>query len=502
MRQTATIPRREAGPGSTVTSLPRRLVSDSAIYGLGGVANQALAVILVPIYANVLGVSNYGTLALVNTTLSFATSIVTLALPQAFFRSYLMENAEEHGRASVLRTTLGLRLVISLAGLVVLLLLAFPLTRLLFGDTANLPILLVMGPIVFCDTLNLVPLSFLRAERHAAAYAALSFSRAVLGSLMIIVFVVVLQLGVFGVVLGSLVSAIVVAAAGVAVLVRARRVGVAWDRPLVKHMLVFSLPLVPASVAAWTLNLSDRYLLQAFVGNQAVGVYSAGYTIGLVINALAVAPFSLAWAATFWEIANKPGARQTYARVMTGFVIFAGFVALGLSALSTDALRLLFRPDFEPSRFVVPFSAFAYVLYGIYSIGATGLNIEGRTGVLPVTLWASAIANVALNLVLIPTIGYLGAAVSTTLGYGLLAVSTTAAGQRYYPVPWDLPRIAGSLLLAAGLAAAALLGPDHLIWRLGCIAAYPALVVLLRIVNMNDLALLRAALPGGRAASR
>lgn len=484
-----------------MTSLPRRLVSDSAIYGLGGVANQALGVLLVPIYANVLGVSNYGTLALVNTTLSFATSIVTLALPQAFFRSYLMENVDERGRAAVLRTTLGLRLVTSLAGLLVLVLLAIPLTRLLFGDLAQLPILLVVGPVVFCDTLNLVPLSYLRAERRPAAYAALSFARAVLGSLMIIVFVVVLHLGIFGVVLGSLIAASVVAVAGVLVLVRARRIRMALDRPLINHMLAFSLPLVPASVAAWTLNLSDRYLLQAFVGNQAVGIYSAGYTIGLVINALAVAPFSLAWAATFWEIANRPNARQTYARVMTGFVIFAAFIALGLSALSTDVLRLVFQPDFEPSRFVVPFSAFAYVLYGIYSIGATGLNIEGRTGVLPMTLWASAIANVALNLVLIPSIGYLGAAVSTLLSYGVLAVSTTAAGQRYYPVPWDLPRIAGALALAMGLSTAALLGPDHVVWRLGCIAAYPALVILLRVMSWEDLAVLRAALPGGRGAS-
>lgn len=484
--------------GTTVTSLPRRLVADSAIYGLGGVANQVMAVILVPIYANVLGVADYGTLTLVNTTLSFATGIVTLALPQAFFRSYLMENADERGRASVLRTTLGLRLVTSLAGLAALVLLAFPLTRLLFGDMAHLPILLVIGPIVFCDTLNLVPLSFLRAERRAAAYAALAFSRAVLGSLMIIIFVVVLHMGIFGAVLGSLISASVVALGGVVVLARARRIQMALDRPLIHHMLAFSLPLVPATVAAWMLNLSDRYLVQAFEGNQAVGIYSVGYTIGLAISALAVAPFSLAWAATFWEIAKTPSARQTYARVMTGFVIFAGFIALGLSALSTDVLRLLFQPAFEPSRFVVPFSAFAYVLYGTYSIGATGLNLEGRTGVLPLTMGAAAIGNVALNLVLIPSLGYMGAAVSTLLSFAFLGLSTTVVGQRYYRVPWDLPRIAGALVLAMGLAAAALLGPDHLAWRLGCIAAYPALVVLLRIVRKNDFTWLRAALPGGR----
>lgn len=470
-----------------MTGSARRLVSDSAIYGLGGVANQALAVILVPIYANVLGVQDFGVMALVNTTLSLATTTVTLALPQAFFRSYLMEHDDIPGRVRVLSTALGLRLLVSLAGLVLLLLLAFPLTQLLFGDASQLPVMLAIGPIVFCDTLNLIPLSLLRAERQPAAYATLSFSRAVLGSVMIIIFVVGFRLGVLGVVLGALVSAVTVAVIGVTLLGRAGRLRVAIDRPLARHMLSFSLPLVPASIASWTLNLSDRYLVGAFQGYAAVGVYSAGYTIGLVVNALVVAPFSLAWGATFWQISKSPRAPETYARVMAGFVVVASFIALLLSAAATDGLRILFEPAFEEGRFVVPFSAFAYVLYGVYTIGATGINIEGRTRVLPITTGFAAAGNVALNLLLIPLVGYIGAAVATTVSYGALAISTTLVSQRYYPVPWHWWRMAGAMGLAGSLAAASLLGPDHLAWRVGCVLAYPVIALVTGIVRRGDL---------------
>lgn len=470
-----------------MTSSARRLVSDSAIYGLGGVANQALAVILVPIYANVLGVQDFGVMALVNTTLSLATTTVTLALPQAFFRSYLMEHDDVPGRARVLSTALGLRLLVSLAGLALLLLLAFPLTQLLFDDSSKLPLMLLIGPIVFSDTLNLIPLSLLRAERQPAVYAALSFSRAVLGSVMIIVFVVGFRLGVFGVVLGALVAAVTVAAVGVIVLARAGRLRVAVDRPLAGRMLAFSLPLVPASIASWTLNLSDRYLIGAFQGHAAVGVYSAGYTIGLVVNALVIAPFSLAWGATFWQISKAPRAPEIYARVMAGFVVAASFVALLLSAAATDGLRILFKPAFEEGRFVVPFSAFAYVLYGVYTIGATGINVEGRTRVLPITSGVAAAVNVALNLVLIPWVGYIGAAVATVLSYGALAISTTLVSQRYYPVPWHWWRMAAAIGLAGALAAASLLGPDHLAWRGACVVAYPIVVLVTGIVRREDL---------------
>ncbi len=375
-----------------------------------------------------------------------------------------------------------MRIIVSLIALAALLALSLPLASVLIGDGDAWLLLALIGPIVFFDTLNLVPLSFLRAERRPIPYAAVAFSRAVLGSVLIILFVVVLDLGVVGVVLGSAISALTAAAGGFALLARDGRLGIGLDRRLVRHMLVFSLPLVPASVASWTLNLSDRYLIAAFDGAAAVGTYSAGYTVGLAINALAISPFTLAWGAAYWEISRQDDARAVIGRVLTGFTALASFAALGLAALSTDVFRLLLTPEFEPGRYITPFSAFAYVLYGTFTIATTGLNLESQTRRLPLVMGAVAAGNVALNLVLIPWLGYLGAAVSTIVSYGLLAVVAGRVSQRYYAVPWDLPRVVALLGIGGGLSAAALLGPDHVAWRLLCIAAYPPLVIGLRVV--------------------
>jgi O-antigen/teichoic acid export membrane protein len=474
--------------------LLRRIVSESAIYGLGGVANQALAIVLVPIYARQLGVANYGVLAIVNTTLSLGLMVTSLALPQAFFRSYLKESETEADRRRVMRASLGLRLLASTVGLAVFSLLAVPLTVVLFGGTAELPVLLLVGPIIFFDSLNLVPLSFLRAHRRPRPYAALAFVRAVLGSVLIIVMVVVFRLGVLGVVLGSLGSSVVASGIGLQVLSRSNALRVSWDGQLMRHMLAFSLPLVPAAVGGWVLNLSDRYIVQLFDGRVAVGIYAAGYTVGLVINALVVQPFSLAWGAAYWEISRQDGAPRIFARVMVGFAVLASTVALALSALGTDAIRLLLPHEFEPARFVVPFAAFAYVAYGLYTIVATGLNLESQTRWLPITIGVAAAIAVLLNLALVPTFGYYGAAISTLVTYTVLAVLTGYVGQRYYPVPWQLVPVAGSFILGLGLAAAALAGPDSLPWRLGCLLAYVPLLLVLRLVRPQELVAARDAL--------
>ncbi|MGH2383701.1 MAG: hypothetical protein ACRDGB_01425, partial [Candidatus Limnocylindria bacterium] len=66
----------------------------------------------------------------------------------------------------------------------------------------------------------------------------------------------------------------------------------------------------------------------------------------------------------------------------------------------------------------------------------------------------------------------------------VLAALSGVLGQRHYPVPWQLGRAVAIVILAAGLSAAALLGPDHAAWRVGCIVAYVPLLVVLRIVDL------------------
>ena len=476
-----------AAPSGVRRGLGARLAGESAVYGLGGMANQAVAVMLVPIYARQLGDVGVGIMGVLNSTISLALMLAGLALPQAFFRWYLRESETLSERSHILGTTLAIRIAASLLGFALVLAAAVPLTAVLYGGE-YLIVFALAAPIVLFDSLNTIPLSFLRAERRPRQYVMISLSRAVVGTVLIVALVLVLQCGLIGVVIGSAVAAALSATIGVAVLVQSGLARPRIDIPLSREMLAFTIPLVPATVASWVLNLSDRPLLQVITGSAAtVGVYSLGYTAGLITNALVVQPFSLAWGAAYWEISRSADAPQSFARVLTWFLVFASGVALFLSAIGTDALRFLVGPEFDQSRFIVPFSAFAYVLYGAYTIGASGLSIVGRTRIVAAALGIAALTSLVLNLVLIPVLGMFGAAISTSIGYGVLAVLSGVLGQRHYPVPWQLGRGVAIVILAAALSAVALLGPDHAAWRVGCIIAYLPLLLALRIVDLAQL---------------
>lgn len=183
-----------------------RLASDSFVYGLGGMANQAVAIVLVPIYARQLGTNGVGIAGVLNSTISLSLMFVGLALPQAFFRWYLREATTARDRAWVLSTTLGVRLAASLAGFALILAASIPITQALYGGE-HLLVFALAAPIVLFDSFNGIPLSFLRAERKPRDYIAISISRAVLGTVLILSFVVAARMGVVGVALGGAIAA-------------------------------------------------------------------------------------------------------------------------------------------------------------------------------------------------------------------------------------------------------------------------------------------------------
>ena len=473
------VPERPPGHGA-------RLAGDTLVYGLGGVASSAVSVLLVPIYARQLGADGVGITGVLNSTIALSLMVFGLAIPQAFIRWYLKETRDRGQRGRILGTALAIRIAASLIGFAAVLAAVVPLTGVLYAGQ-YLSVFALAAPIVLFDSFSAIPLSFLRAERRARAYVAVSLTRAILGTVLILTLVVPMQIGVVGVALGSAIAAAISAGVGIAALVRVGAPRPTFDLRLARDMLRFALPLVPAGLAGWVLNLSDRPLLQAMTGSEAmVGVYTLGYTGGLVINALVVQPFALAWGAAQWEMARRDDAPQAFARIMTWFLVLATGGALLLAALGTDALRLLVGPEFELSRFIVPFSAFAYVLYGAYAIAASGLGIVGRTSLIATTMAGAAAAAVVMNVVLIPVIGIFGAAVSTLLSYLLLAVLSGGASQRYYPVPWQLGRAVLILAVGGALSAAALLGPDHTLWRVACLLAYAPILVASRVVVPSD----------------
>ena len=208
------------------------------------------------------------------------------------------------------------------------------------------------------------------------------------------------------------------------------------DGTLCRSLLRYCIPLIPTAVFWWVMGVSDRYIVKAFLGSAANGIYAVAYKIPTILTILA-AVFTDAWQLS--AITEAGGARQEhlhfYGRVWDAFASAVLLCAGGLIALSPLLTRLLAEEAY--------FSAWQYIPLLTLSTAAAAFSgffgsvyvVSRRSAAAFWTALAGAAVNLALDLLLIPVIGLQGAAAATLAGCLLVFLIRLVHARRLLPFP-------------------------------------------------------------------
>ncbi len=438
----------------------RQLSKQTLIFGLGEAVTRVAAFILLPLYTHLLTPDDFGKLAMVSLVSTVLGIVLSSGQNSAFFRFYFQSKSAED-RRKLVSTELGYLLIFAALGLAFGELLLSYFGDRLFYDASILPLVQLGMVSTFFDTGAIIPFAMLRAEQRALAYALMSIARFILNLALNIIVVFTLGWGVWGVVLANLLTSFLFFIICIGFTIRT----IEWtiDTRLLQSLLRYGLPLVPANLSGWTLNLSDRFFLERFAGVQQVGVYSVGYAIASILNMIS-GWFNTAYAPYVFSMAKEPDAKIVYARMMT--YVMAVFTALGLclALFSRVILAVVATPDYYAAVTVVPLIVLAYLLFESSYLLSFGLDLSGRTEYYPIVVGSGAILNLLLNAFLIPNFGMMGAAWATVFSYALLPLLNYLIVKRLYPIPYEWRRLLKLAVVTAGIYMLSLIFPATDIW--------------------------------------
>jgi O-antigen/teichoic acid export membrane protein len=452
----------------------KRLGKHSAIYGLGGLVSRILAVLLLPLYTRYLTPADYGEVETLIAATTVLTIVLRLGISSAFFRFYF-DSPEPSRRVTVLRTSFWFTMSMATLGLVLGLAFAPEISHVLFGEDsqANLVRAAFVGLWAQMNYEQLT--SLFRVEERSVAYVTASLANVAITIGATLALVVALDAGPLGVVVGNFTGTLLVYAALVGY--RREQLGLQFDRGLFREMNRFGMPLVPSALLLWVTNFSDRFFLVKLADTQEVGLYSVGVRIASAM-ALLLTAFRTAWPAFAYSIDDDREAKRTYAFVLTYLVFVTTWVATGLALLSPWLVDWIAAPAFAESSRVVGPLAFAVVIFAGYVVMVIGVGRARRTQFNWVVTGAAAIVNVALNLILIPRYGMMGAAAATIAAYATMFAGMTWWAQRIYPVPYQWRRVATAVAAGLALVAVGKLADGGLPVAVALSLAYPLLLFL------------------------
>lgn len=415
----------------------RRLARHTTNYSIVSILVMFAGLVSFPVLTRLLTVEEYGLLSLVGVLLSLVLAVGKLGLQHAAVRFY---SEAESGRgpyavrAYVATTVLGMTAV----GAVVTVLwatLAMAVPAGWWSDSRIRGLLLFTSVLVFIRVIESSWINQLRAEERSGAMAVYSVLRryAVLAATLCALFFVSRDIwGVYG--------AMIVAEAGAVIVLAAwmlKGTGLefgAFSWPLFKAMAAFGAPMIGTELAAVVLSLGDRYVIQHFLGAEALGVYAASYNLCDYIKAVllvSIAAAGLPMVLRIWEGEGAAATREFLERFFHAYFLLAIPAIVGVAAVGGELLSVLASSRYRSGAELMPLLMIGMACEAAVVACATGLYVAKQSKTILVLGATAAALNLLLNVVLVPRIGLAGAAWATLASFAALAVASYGAGRRF-----------------------------------------------------------------------
>jgi O-antigen/teichoic acid export membrane protein len=432
----------------------RSLARASALYTFGNIAPRIGAFILLPIYVTFLSPADYGTLALLASLAGVLAIVYHLGLDASLMRLHF--DTEGRARGSLYGSSTLFTLSLASLLTIVLAVTIGPFFEQLFAGTPFIPLGALALLVALVSSVGYVPSTLFRASGQANRFLLVNLGAFIISSVVSVTLVVVFGLGATGVLTGQLIGSTAVAIVALAIVARLGT----WtiDLNALRPALRLGLPLLPHAISGWALRLADRWLIVAFIGLPAldaraqVGVYSLGYQLGFIVS-IVLQSFNSAWSPYFYRSGSADEGPRLHGAMTTLVIGGLLVLAVGVSTLAPEIVAIAARPDYNQAADVVPVIAFAYAIQGLYVMFVAAAFLMKRTERLAPITFGAAILNVALNVVLVPAFGIMGAAWATLGAYLFFAGATYLLGRRLYPLRVDAWTLA---FLAAGAIAVVL----------------------------------------------
>ena len=185
-------------------------------------------------------------------------------------------------------------------------------------------------------------------------------------------------------------------------------------------MLKYSIPMIP-TLLAWSINMYiNKYMLIGLLptgeGLSASGIFSVANKIPSLLTAV-LSVFTQAWQLSAISNVNDSDESNYYTKMYGAMHIVSLVGCLLIIPFSKKASAILFDPSYYSAWQHIPFltlSAFFSCLCGFL---ASAFRAYKKTGQLFVSVAIGAIVNIILNLVLIKTIGVVGASIATAASF-------------------------------------------------------------------------------------
>ena len=440
----------------------KQLTKDTAVYGISTIIGRFLTFLLVPFYTNVFTPFDYGVVSNLYIFIAIFNVVLIYGMDAAYlkFASNIVVGDDKDNFSTPYLSVLGV------AALLSLLMISFKASIYSVLDIPDgfYKLIYYVAPILFLDAICVIPFIKLRLERQAKKFALFKTLNILVNVFLNLFLILKLKWGIEAVFFSNLVASATSFVLVFPSVVKNLRLKI--NKTLLKRLLKFGLPYLPAGLAGMLIQGIDRPILTHLTDLGTAGLYSANYKLGIFMM-LFVNMFQYAWQPFFLQTAQEKDAKNIFSKVLTYFTLAASFVLVIVSLFVADIAQIsihghtIIGREYLSGLIIVPVILLGYLFNGLYVIFTAGIYIKEKSIYVPIMMIIGASVNVGINYWLIPSWGIMGAALATLAAYFVMAVGYFFVTQNIYKINYEYSKIAKifiSIIIVAAIYYTQLLG--------------------------------------------
>ena len=412
---------------------------DSLIYSFGYIIARIIPFALLPLYTHMFNPYEYGIISLVYTFIGFLNVILHFGFDAALMKYY---SEAESDQKKIIYSNIYIPIFISTLFICSICLIFRNFISNYLFMTSDSIISLYVGGILFFDILCSFPMLVYRINKKPIKYISIILFNVIGTTSLNIYFLISLNMNYQGVLLSNFIISFFIFIFTLPTTVLEIDLS-AISNQLIKKLCKFAIPFLPAGVFSMIIELSDRYFIEYYLDLNQVGIYSAGYKLGMFML-LVVMGFNMAWQPFFLQkFASINERNQSITNISSYFYLLMILIWMSLLFWIPSFIYFEFRGYtlFDSSYFssldIVPIISLSYFFHGLYHLQLPGLYNNNQTQWVMYIRGLGALINIVGNIILIPLYYLQGAAISTLLSFISMSIFIYFVNRKNDPIYYN-----------------------------------------------------------------
>ena len=423
----------------------RKFLKQFSHFFSGMLAVQVFSFITFPIFTRVLTKEQYGILGLVSTTMLFGVALAKAGLSDGIIRFYNEYSKDPVKKETFSSTVMARGFVLSILT-VSAYILTFPFfQRYLKINPHYTACFMIMAVSLFISPLNIIVMRMLRVNDKTIFINVINIVGKSISVGLSLIFLIYVFRAFYGYFIGVVAAELIITVILFTWFFKHYRITRSLiSQELSLKLIKFGAPLLLSELSFLLMSYADRYLIVAILGEEALGLYSVGYTIAMYIGDTIMFSLSSAMVPIYVKIYGEEGREKTeeFLRKCLRYLLVAIIpMWFGYMAISKELFITLASEKYAEAARFSPLILLAHFFMAMVAVFNAGFYLKKKTMLTFLVIFSAIILNIGLNFILIKRLELMGASISILLSCIYMAILTLIVSNRYITVRIEMGTI-------------------------------------------------------------